>query len=326
MLKKILFFSITLIVGIVVAYTTYFSNYINFIYDTINTAVEEEKYENVVQLFTSYFDTESAIDSVNTENGFINVYPSIIYTTSTDENGSAVTVFEKAYSIYAFNLKSESFAALVDQKNLSGFALYNGTTKYEYSFVVTEGDNIYDFAEFIQTTGLMQLDLSYSVVEKSLNSAITKIELVDNQGKAVLSYDNLNLCFGEEFFTMADEYITNYSSYAEANDEAGWSTFYEGWKTRFDAEGSYLAYDSTTINMKSVLWKTVGMLALYIVACFLVGILIFKGGKLFARNKSNTRYQRRPQMKGNVSKQNVKPTVKAEVVEQKQIENKVENE
>ncbi|UKI48879.1 MAG: hypothetical protein L6U99_08510 [Clostridium sp.] len=148
MIKKIfIFLQLQLLWVLFLAYTTYYSSYVNHVYDIVETALKEERYEDVARMFTSYFDAESKVQRVDSEEGFILVYPSILQTTKTSTDGKSYTGFEKGYSVYGFNLKDTSFADITvskdTTKNDSGI-IYNGrdSQSYSYPFVVKKQEII----------------------------------------------------------------------------------------------------------------------------------------------------------------------------------------
>ena len=326
MIKKILFFTITIVVGVVLAYTTYYSSYVNHVYDIVETALKEERYEDVARMFTSYFDAESKVQRVDSEEGFILVYPSILQTTKTSTDGKSYTGFEKGYSVYGFNLKDTSFADITvskdTTKNDSGI-IYNGrdSQSYSYPFVVKTGDNPYDLTSTISNLKCVEANIGEKEINEKLGGSITGISLLNSNGDTIITASDLNLDFSEEFFDYADELIAKHDECAPTNDKDTFNPFFEEWKTKYLAanENYKMFYSTSDIRPTSLVWKTVGIMAMYVAVCVLIGLLIFKGGKLFNRNKNNTRYQKRAPMKGNTTKVNSKDVVDASITKETEV-------
>lgn len=326
MIKKILFFTITIVVGVVLAYTTYYSSYVNHVYDIVETALKEERYEDVARMFTSYFDAESKVQRVDSEEGFILVYPSILQTTKTSTDGKSYTGFEKGYSVYGFSLKDTSFADITvskdTTKNDSGI-IYNGrdSQSYSYPFVVKTGDNPYDLTSTISSLKCVEANIGEKDINEKLGGSITSISLLNSNGETIINASGLNLDLSEEFFTYADELIAKHDECAPTNDKDTFNPFFEEWKTRYLAanENYKMFYSTSDIKPTSLLWKTVGIMVMYVAVCVLIGLLIFKGGKLFNRNKNSTRYQKRAPMKGNTTKVNSKDIVDASITKETEV-------
>lgn len=311
MLKKVLFFSIAIILGVVLAYTTYYSYYVNNLYDMIDSAIAEERYEDVARMFTAYFDSDSSIEKIENENGFVYVYPSILQTTKKDTEGNDYISFEKGYSFYSFKIKEEVFTNVTvssgTTKNDSGMVFSSGEASYEYPFVVTEGDSPYNLATTITSLSCVEVHIGESIINEKLGGEITSFSLLGNEKQPILVYDNVNLDFSERFFEYADDFVENYDLYAPSNDSENFEKFFTPWKEEYSKNETFrISYSQKELKPTSVVWKTVGIMAMYLVVCALVGLLIFKGGKLFkGRGKNDTRYKSRAPMKGNLSKQAV---------------------
>ncbi len=104
-IKKFIFLLIIFVLGIFVMYASYNGNKYQSIFNIVDTAIKEEKYEEVAKTFGGCFDTTSIVNHKN-ENADVIVYngTSIVDLTYGEERSYS---YEPTYYIYIFNVKYE---------------------------------------------------------------------------------------------------------------------------------------------------------------------------------------------------------------------------
>lgn len=104
-IKKFIFLLIIFVLGIFVMYASYNGNKYQSIFNIVDTAIKEEKYEEVAKTFGGCFDTTPIVNHKN-ENADVIVYngTSIVDLTYGEERSYS---YEPTYYIYIFNVKYE---------------------------------------------------------------------------------------------------------------------------------------------------------------------------------------------------------------------------
>lgn len=279
MLKKILFFGVAIILGFIIASVNYMSNRVNHIFKLVETARDEKKYDEVVKVFTPYYD-KTPVYSVTLENDFvIQIYAVCALsekTTGEGDSAKTVTTFANNYAVYMFDFSSiEKEGVVTDQskgeENGMKLVLGNDTAQYSYDFVNTEASR--NLISTINNFNLVQIEISQAEIEKELNGQITYFEFFDAKSNSV-KRDSLNLNFSEEFFTSSTELIINYDAYLEDNDKAEeWKKFYTKWQEDYQFN---VGYTTKEVSPSSLIWKTVGVMAIYVVVVAVLGFLLFR--------------------------------------------------
>lgn len=123
--------------------------------------------------------------------------------------------------------------------------------------------------------------------------SITKYTLVDSNGSEVFTPSEIDLSFNQQFFKET-EIITfkeKYNAYLSASDDEKDTrlTEFENWYYGENKDGVFYTFYETTahptymhqfdesvLTPSSIIWKSIGLLALYILAVVILYILIFK--------------------------------------------------
>ena len=263
MWKKVLYLSVAFIFGIIVALLAYNSNQFNNVYEKINIAIEEKKYDEIPKIFGGCHDSNEILAE---ENESVEV---VIYngTALTDlaygkDSASNFVSYEGSYYIYLFNSKFSTVTYNEKENNTAFVFTADNGKKYSYYYVVNDIVNSSVYAQEQLTVedvllnaardltvaesswGLTSLNLTESMVEfieKKIEGAITGLEIVDNEGKLVAEFD-INLDFSQKFFTDVNDLIDYYNAYLEvANDstkeeEMNLASYYVyGWQEGFSS-------------------------------------------------------------------------------------------
>lgn len=310
MWKKVLYFGIAIVIGIVVAMVAYSSNQFNHVYNLVNTAIAEKKYEDVAKVFGGCFDTH-AINTIEHDQMDIVVFPGTTLTNtvyySQESEEQTYLVYEEAYYIYIFN-PTFNYVNVNDDNQTALRFTSSSAAQYTYPFVVSSTTNKDYYVEkpsnpteavmndardliSVQTNwNFMSITLTKTMVDyikAQIGGTIVQMEVLDNEGTNVVYSESLPLDFSQAFFSDISELIDHYNVYLQAylkdnNDtEAAdqFNAFYEPWYEEFKANqeqtGYTFRYDDHTLSPGSLLWQTVGMMALYLVFIILIYILLF---------------------------------------------------
>lgn len=173
------------------------------------------------------------------------------------------------------------------------------------------------------------------------NQAITKYTVVDSNGNEVFTPTAINLDFSQAFFNETEivEFKAKYNAVIEAqkesteaadakyaefekwyygeNEDGVFYTFYET-----EAHPSYMhQFDESALKPASIIWKTIGILALFLLAVVILYILLFhfrfikrivtrgrsEGNYVAKDTKKNGKYQVKPEANKTTPKNEEKP-------------------
>ena len=315
MFKKICFFIIAGFFGIAIYYLNYQTDQYNHTLNIINTAIEEEKYSDVARVFGGYFDTETIIKD-DSDKLDLRIYPG---TTQVNveyyKNDSLVNHYDfvKTYYFYLFKT-NYSLATFTygesEQINYSGIKFIGESNKeYMYYFVINDQINANNFVEkpteiiqtmlnndrdYVTTNDSLKFisinftDLMIEEIVKTIESPITKLEIIDNENNVVYT-QNVTLDFSEEFFKYSSEMITKYSDAIERYNEvkttkeqeevmAEFNEYYSKWMTKFE-EDNILTYSfgfsKEELSPNSLYFESIDKLVIFLVILVLAYILLF---------------------------------------------------
>ena len=230
MWKKIIFFSVAVIFGIVFYIGTNATNFNEHKLNLVNTAIQNEEYHIVPQLFLEVpFDTKSILDETD-EDAEVEVYPAsgmTNYVLVDGESTKEYVRYENAYLFFIFKINFPT-AGYVDSgnNNVNDSAIkfigdkgeydlyfvqneqYNASeyisdpkTEYEYSLNCAR-----DLNEVNNSWGFIPLSLSETTI-KGIEEKIGKIttfKLIDATGDVKME-ENISFDFDEAYFNH--EYI-----------------------------------------------------------------------------------------------------------------------
>lgn len=315
MWKKILYFGVAIIIGILVFIMSYSSNQMNHLESLVKGAIDNEKFHEVPMVWDGCFDTNSIIEN-NQDNLDIVLYPATSQTDITlkiGEESRREVEYEKAYYLYIFNAKFSlgniNDGATNYNETCLEFSSESNSSSYKYYFVVNEEinkgsyieepttlaeallNNSRDVTNTNETWNFMRVTLTETMINhitSSIGGEITKFDLKDSDGNIQYSSD-VKLDFSQPFFTDVKDLFENYNIYLdsylaadgdktkiqEASDK--FQEFYEAWKIEFDKneKGYTFRYDDNILTPSKLMWQTVGMVTLYAVVIVLFYILLF---------------------------------------------------
>lgn len=269
MWKKVLYFGVAIVIGILVYIIGYSSNQMNHLESMVTSAIEKEEFYKVPMVWGGCFDTKSIVENNSDKLDFM-VYPATSQTDVTygnEENTGRYLEFERAYYVYLFNAKFSVNTATDGTSNYNKTAIEftsndSGSTSYNYYFVVNETMNssVYvkepttkeevllnnerDVTNTNSTWNFMRLTLTETMlkqISKEMKGKIHKISIKDCDGSEVYSA-NISLDFSQEFFKneKIEEILTKYNTYLSAylaadGDSAKLKELNNTWGKEFEA-------------------------------------------------------------------------------------------
>lgn len=227
MWKKILYFGIAIVFGILVYIIGYSSNQMNHLEGLVSSAIEKEEFYKVPMVWGGCFDTKSIIDNT-TDKMDIMLYPATSQTDVTygsEEDSKRFLEFERAYYLYIFNAKFSIDTATDGTSNFNKTAIEfsssdAGSSSYDYFFIVNETINSSQYVKEPTTKEEVLLNNSREVtntnstwnfmrvtftetmlkqISKEMNGNITKLSVKNSDGEVVFSVD-VQLDFSQGFF------------------------------------------------------------------------------------------------------------------------------
>ena len=360
-LKKIIYLVIIFVLGIFIMYASYSGNKYQNIYNIIDEAIKNEKYEEVAKTFGGCFDTKPIVQNKN-ENTDLVIYngTSILDLTYGEER---TYTYEPTYYVYMFNVKYnyDNYEGVSNDSSII-FKGENGQT-YKYPFILSEKINsslietenftkeaailnsTRDVTSNMDTWNFMYVNVTKPMIEYISNhidgSRIVGLDVTDNVGNVVATA-NVNFDFSQKFYSDVDLLISEYNTYLEAYNkgentkeaEEKFNNFYGPWLEEFESkkeETKYtFPYDSDYIVSNKVLWQTIGHMMIYAAIMFGFYMLFFHFdivGNIFIRiipkRKKKTEEDKKEEPEEGINDNINTDSIDAEA-EEKVIENKTE--
>ncbi|MCM1131111.1 MAG: hypothetical protein NC310_03365 [Roseburia sp.] len=268
MWKKVLYFGIAIIFGILIYIIGYSSNQMNHLEGIVKNAIEKEEYYKVPMVWGGCFDTKSIVDN-NSDKLDIMIYPATSQTDVTygdEENPGRYLEFERAYYLYIFNAKFSVDTVTDGTSSFNKTAIEfsssdESSVPYDYYFIVDETMNSSVYVKEPQTKEEVLLNNTRDVtntnsnwnfmritftetmlnqISKEMKGKITKLSVKDCDGQDVYTTD-INLDFSQGFFEnvkvkdMLEKYNTYLNAYIAADgDSATLKELNNTWGTQFD--------------------------------------------------------------------------------------------
>lgn len=309
MWKKVLYFGVMVIIGMLFYTVSYNSNQYNYIYDLAQNAINNENYDELPKIFGGCFDTNEIIHEKEEEVEVL-VYPGTSSSDSTyideSEKEQRVLVYEESYYLYLFNSKF-SYLNITNEETVSNKTAirFNGSNgSYDYYFVVNDSVNSDIYKAAPKTLKELVLNSTRDLVTSNsnwnfININITKtmIELIEAEIGDITGFDLINnegdsvyTCsaafdFSEQFFTDVEPLIENYTQYldnylAGKNDAVEiFNEWYTPWQEEFSENSSQTGYsfryEDDELVPSKVLWQTIGMMGLYVLCVLILYVLFF---------------------------------------------------
>lgn len=279
MWKKILYFGVAIIFGILIYIIGYSSNQMNHLESIISNAIKNEEFYKVPMVWDGCFDTKSIVEN-NSDKLDIAIYPATSQTDvtyGTEENSTRYVHYERAYYLYIFNTKFSILNINTGSSsyNKTSVALTSESGKtYEYYFVVNENINAQDYVKepitkeqallnvtrdvtnTNETWNFMRITFTETMLEqvkKEINGEITKFEIKDAEGVSQYSTD-IHFDFTQSFFSDTKELFDNYNIYLDSylaadgdknkikEAENKFQEFYQPWNEEFEKNKEQTKY------------------------------------------------------------------------------------
>ncbi|MDE6660353.1 MAG: hypothetical protein K2J93_00840 [Anaeroplasmataceae bacterium] len=244
MWKKILYFGVAIVFGILIYIIGYSSNQMNHLEGIVKNAIASEEYYKVPMVWGGCFDSKSIADN-NSDKLDLMIYPATSQTDVTygpEDNSTRYLDFERAYYVYIFNAKFSIDTATDGTSSFNKTAIELasndvGSSSYDYYFIVNETINssqyvkeptskeealLNDAREVSNTNSnwnFMRITFTETMlkqISKEINGDINKLSVKDCDGNVIYSID-INLDFSQDFFaaSMIEEILTKYNKYLE---------------------------------------------------------------------------------------------------------------
>ena len=356
---KIVYIGFSIVFGFVLFIAIYNTNAYNHIYEMTQEAVASGNYANVAKIHGGCFELTN-LASDDSDNLDLAVFRSSTLEQATyyvdEENTVNYSKYVKSYYIYVLNPNFSIIDVTNGDQllNKAGFRFTGTSGEYDYYFKVDESYNTslykekpaslnealinngrYMTADF-ENWKLYQLVLTSTMIDAMNIGTINKISVCDNQGN-VVGEASVTLDFTGDYFNDIQELEDAYNAYIDVvtkedvkNDEKteavnAFNSFYEGengFETRFLSNSNYsFRYEDKVLQPSSIMWTSIGLICLYIVAAALLFILCFhfhKVRRIFSKDAYKDYEGSRK--KASTSKNSVEKTNKEENVVEAEIE------
>ena len=315
MWKKVLFIGVALVIGIGVYFLGYNSNQANHIYDMVNNAIENEKYSDVGRVLGGCFDTKSIYED-NSDDYDIVIYPATSLTNRVSYGEDNVFYhYEKAYYFYMFKTRF-SVDKTSSGMQKTGFRFYSENSSYDYHFIVNNDTNSDEYRsnpsnleevllnqehQNLTNTELKFVNCTLTnsqikQIKEKIGGDIIKMGILNSSGDEIDQFE-ITLNFSEQFFHDLDPFVSTFDQYlqdaiaAEGDKnktkelQNQFNDYSSNWEHNVfpalaEEHGYTLRFENEILSPASLVWKTVGMLALYAAVVVIFYILIFHFSKI----------------------------------------------
>lgn len=328
MIKKILFFGIAIVLGLMVLMfaSSYFQ--MNDMQDTIQEFMDAGDYPSIARSFLPYYDKTSVITQDTNDYFELVSVESITAEEATVEISGENKETRNYYLSYTFffnhmqNIDIEGVSES-DGKvhNYTRIVFLNGDKEYPYFFndpetatsEEEEGVNRY-FTAYIDAMGFVEIDVPLDDIINNLDGQITGYEFYDSKNNPQTDpKEPLVSCTFDEplvsdtpFYNLGNELIDAWDNYldglSEDNLEAKAQEFTdffdpdegEGWLDRFNANTNF----GTGINSyediigSGYIVKTVIVMVIYVAICIVLGIFVLRNKNKVPKPYMRDEYKR----------------------------------
>ena len=197
MFKKIMFYIISLILGLMILMTSYYGFYINHNQEMIQTALKSDNPDDIARLFLPFYN-KNQVDVAKTDKYDLYAYESVtgekakLVVDGKERDGhryqESITFLMNDIS---FDLDGKKVSETTTH-NYTSLVLYNDDkTPYRYYFNwPTDGTSGQEgverlYAHAAKTLKFVEIDLSTKIIDEQLGGAIDKIEVVDAKDNVI---------------------------------------------------------------------------------------------------------------------------------------------
>ncbi len=329
MVKKILFFGIAIILGIMVWMTSYYSFYMSNTQTMIYSAIENDDYDSLAKMFLPFYNKEE-VDLGGNDDFKLVVYEGVIAEetkVTIDEQEQTTNRYQDALIFFVDNInfdldgKKESDNAPI--KNYTSLVFYNNDKSYEYTFndpidAVEGGEdtNRY-YVSAAKELKFCEIDLSTKIIEEELDGAINKVEVKNAKGEIVGTI-TCDLNIDSDYFKEVDKLVSAYDTYLSDLDADKYMSFYNDWLETYNSNSNNgITMTDKERKPTSIYVKTVIVMVIYVGICGVLGYFILR--------KKNTKLPRPYQIDEiNKKKQQAMKASVTEIKEDKKTESNLE--
>ncbi len=298
MFKKILFYGVTFILGIMLLLTSYYGFYASYNQTMTYGAIENNDYDRLAEIFIPFFNKEKALDVIEEEKFQIVAYEGVV------GEKTKVTIDSKEHDAYRYQDSVVFFVNKVTYSldgisqgenqptiNYSGLNFYNtieetGEVK-SYTYTLNDPvDAASDTAEGVKrfhasaakTLNFFEVDLSTKIINDSLGGAIDKIEVVDGK-KEVVSTITLNeeITVTGTFYEEVAPLIKTYDECLATNDGKRFNEFFQEFIKAYNENPNFgVSLSDKERKPVSIYVKTGAVMVAFIAAAVLIGYFLFR--------------------------------------------------
>ncbi len=315
MWKKVLYVGVSVILAIVIYMVGYQSNQNNHIYELVSKNVSSGEYANVGRTLGGCFDTNSIVSENEEKLDLVIYPATTLTSSyqygdqryQHFETAYYIYLFKPQFSLW--NTEDEK------APNKAGirFTASDGSS-YDYYYLVNEDVNsncyvsnpntleeallknkrqhiIYQKQHGLLFTISTFTKTQLNLIKERLNgNAIDAISILDIRGEVVYT-TNVQLDFSQAFFTDIESFSTRFDEYVQTvnatsdskekkNLEKEFSEFSKEWQDNtfapwIDEKGYTMRYDNNVLSPSSLIWRTIGMVALFGVVVVILYLLLF---------------------------------------------------
>ena len=300
MFKKILFYGVTFILGIMLLMTSYYGFYASFNQSMTYKAIETNDYDKIAEIFVPFFNRDKALDVIEEKEFQIVAYEGVV------GEKTKVTIDKEEHEAYRYqdsvvffvnqikyNLNGVSQGENEPTKNMAGLTFYNTVEvsgenkKLKYEYTLNDPiDAVDDKAEGVkrmhvnaaQQLKFFEVDLSTNIINEKLGGAIDEIAVISGQGEVVSTINLENeITVTGDFYNQVAPLIKTYDECLKTNDGKRFNEFFnEFLKAYNENEGYGITLSDSERKPMSIYLKTGAVMLVFIAVAILLGYFLFR--------------------------------------------------
>lgn len=268
---KIIYYFFTFSLGIVLAFTLpYMFMFSDVPLEEMRTYLLQGEYDKAMELVGGYFNREPAYSAKFDDGGGIVLFEAATLVYNSGEEGDSTVDESKLHYAYAGFIYGIQSAYKVEGESNNQTKLVvtssDGSSKnISLLDCDTDSNGINDSIATLLTNGFIYLDLS----KEQTGGSLSKLQFIDRDGNAFQSEIDLNLSYGEAFFSDVSAFVEEYNRDFKSDKLNG---LYEEFIGK-DSNYAMSSYGNTRqkADRKATIVIVIYFVSIYIIGDFLVG-------------------------------------------------------
>ena len=298
MIKKILFFGITIILGFMLLMMCYSGFQMSDVQAQITEYMQTNDYNSLARCFLPYFNSNSITTQADTD------YFDLVSLESITATSVTVSIDGSEYQTNDYNTSYTFFLNNCSNIDLQGVRKQDGQEYNYMRLVFLNGENRFEyyFNDPLTATSDQGEDVNRCYMADDQKVIFAKIDT-----KPLVSGNfTTPITLNSEFYTLADEFVSAWDTYLDglnsSNMEDKANTFNEffdpakgeGWIDRYNSHDGFSQGISSYSDIigSSPIYKTAIVMVIYVAVCVLLGVFLLRNKNKVPKPYMRDQYKR----------------------------------